>query len=212
MTPADLLKVFRIEVSDLAEPYLWSKELIMGYIEDAQRQFCRKTEGIEDGRSFKIRVEPGKEWYNISPLILKLRKATITASGGKINIVNSERADAEGVRFDGRTGPVNSIVVGIEKHAVRAWPSPSTSMVIELSVFRLPREFSENGELEVDEQHARGLLLWVKHLAYSVQDSEVFDRLKADDFEQKFEAYCAQAKREQSRARREVGAVVYGGL
>lgn len=212
MTPNELLKVFRVEVSDLADPPLWSKELIMGYIKDAQEQFCRRTEGIEDGRSFKIKVEPGKEWYSISALILKLRKATITASGGKINIVNSERADIEGVRFDGRTGPVNSIVVGIEKHAVRAWPVPSVAMVIELSTFRLPKDFSESGDLEVDSQHARGLLLWVKHLAYSVQDSEVFDRYKADYYESKFEEYCAQAKREQSRARREVGAVIYGGL
>ena len=42
-------------------------------------------------------------------------------------------------------------------------------------------------------------------------DAETFDRRKADDYEVKFRAYCARAKAEQGRARRQVGTVQYGG-
>ena len=66
--------------------------------------------------------------------------------------------------------------------------------------------------LEIDDQHHVPLLYCAKHLAYDTHDAEIFDRHKADDYEVKFRAYCAQARVEQTRARRQVGSTQYGGL
>ena len=52
----------------------------------------------------------------------------------------------------------------------------------------------------------------MKHLAFSKQDAETFDRGKADECEGRFRAYCHAALKEQERARRNSGTVVYGGL
>ena len=51
MTNTELLAIFREEVSDLEVPYLWSDTLVYGYIDEAQKQFCRDTYGMLDART-----------------------------------------------------------------------------------------------------------------------------------------------------------------
>lgn len=54
--------------------------------------------------------------------------------------------------------------------------------------------------------------MWVKYKAYSIQDAETRDDKKAATNKDGFEKYCAAAKVEQSRMRRPVSSVSYGGL
>ncbi len=212
MDTTELLQRFRVEIRDLSEPSLFDAPTVYSWINDAQLMFCRLTEGIEDGRSLKITLAPGTEWYPISKGILKLRKAYRTDTGREVRIVNQERIADAGIRFSGRSGPISALVAGIQKNTLRAWPMPSEACEIALEVFRLPKPVDEGDELEIDEQHHSALLHWVKHLAYSIPDAETFDKNKALECEQRFLAYCDQAKTEQTRARRQVGTTLYGGL
>lgn len=218
MNSTELIETFRDEMADTEAPYLWSDALLYRYLDDAQKMFCRKTEGIEDSSTAAITrldIMPGTDWYAIDKRILKVRKAFDAATGRELPIVNMERAGAEGIRFDGRAAPIKALVTGLEKHKLRAWPMPSTAAVVNLSVFRLPLgPITDDGdqELEIDEQHHMALLLWVKHRAYGKEDAETFNRRKSDEYEARFLAYCADARKEQERARRNSGAVLYGGL
>lgn len=218
MTPTDLLGFFRDEMADTATPYLWSDAFVYNAINEAQNWFCRLTEGLEDSRTpgaTQLLVTPNVEWYATSPLILKLRKANRGDTGRRVDIINAEKADELGYRFDGRTaGPVRALVTGLERHAVRAWPIPTETVTLNLSIFRLPLTpiTGPAQALEIDGQHHYSLLMWVKSLAYGKQDSEAFNRDKSKELAEAFQAYCAQARREQERARRETGTVMYGGL
>ena len=122
----------------------------------------------------------------------------------------------QGATFDKtytwKAGPLKTLVAGIQKGMLRAWPLPNEAAEIALDVFRLPKPVGEGDQLEIDEQHHIYLLHWVKHLAYSVHDAETFDRRRAEEYEAKFRAYCTRAREEQTRARRQVGSVQYGGL
>ena len=212
MDTTELLTMFRSEVDDAVQPYLVSDDLVYAYIDDAQKIFCRWTEGVEDGRSFSLTIAPGNEWYDLDPSILKLRKAYDASTGQPIRIVNTEKADFYGIVFDGRPGPIKALVAGIEKHALRAWPMPSVAATIPLEVFRLPRTVEAGDDLEIDEQHQQHLLMWVKHRFYGIKDSEVYDKRAAEEMKQGFTDYCAAAKKEQERARRSAGTVNYGGI
>lgn len=218
MNSTDLVDQFRSEMSDVVAPFLWSDVLVYGYVNDAQRMFCRLTNGLADSRTAavtQLAIVPSTEWYDLHPAILKIRTATRGDTGREVTLVNPERAAQNGIRFDGRTSVLNSLVVGLEEHAVRAWPVPNETVTVNLSVFRLPLvAITDAGgqALEIDEQHHTHLLLWAKHLAYDKQDAETFDRRKSDDFAARFRAYCEGAKKEQDRARRVVGAVAYGGI
>lgn len=217
MDSTEILETFRDEMADTEAPYLWSDALLYRYLDDAQKMFCRKTEGIEDSSTVAITrldITAGVDWYATDKRILKVRKAFDRATGRELPIVNMERAGAEGIRFDGRAAPLKALVTGLEKNKLRAWPMPSESKVVDLAVFRLPLESitGVDQELEVDEQHHLALLLWVKHKAYGKEDAETFNRAKSDEYEQRFYAYCSEARKEQERARRAPGTVLYGGL
>lgn len=213
MNTTELLNTFRLEVYDTVAPYLWSDALIYTYIDDAQKQFCRWTYGIEDARSFKLTIKSdGTVWYAIDPMILKLRDAIDPATGNNVPFIAVEKMAENHMRFDGTQGPLKALVTGMEKNYVRAYPIPNVASVVELRTFRLPADVVAGDEFEIDIQHHLPLLMWVKHKAYSVQDADARDDKKAAENEQKFKEYCAAAKLEQSRIRRPVSTVTYGGL
>ena len=213
MNTTELLAQFRSEVFDTAAPYLWSDALIYTYIDDAQKQFCRLTYGIEDARSFKISIKAdGTEWYAIDPMILKIRDAVSQTTGDNVPLIAAEKMAQHGLKFDGRQGPLRALITGLEKGYVRAHPKPNFSTVVELRVFRLSADVVAGDDLEVDPQHHINLLDWVKKRAYSIPDTDTYDPQKAAKHEGAFTAYCAAAKVEQSRVRRPVSTVAYGGI
>jgi hypothetical protein len=213
MNTTELLAVFRQEVFDLELPYLWSDSLVYTYIDDAQKQFCRLTYGIEDSRTFKLNIKSdGTEWYAIDPMILKLRNAVDSSTGRDVPLIAVEKMGDRGLRFDGSVGPLQALITGLDKGFVRALPKPNVASTVELRTFRLPNDVVAGDDFEIDPQHVLPLLDWVKKKAYSVQDAETSDPRKAERHEKAFEAYCADAKVEQSRARRPVSTVTYGGL
>lgn len=213
MNTTELLAVGRQELFDLELPYLWSDALLYTYIDDAQKQFCRLTYGIEDARSFKITIKAdGTEWYAVDPRILKIRDTINTATGKPVDMLAVEKMNSSYMKFDGTVGPIKALITGMEKGMVRAYPKPNEAAVIELRTFRLPADVAVGDDFEIDPQHVLNLLYWVKYRAYNVQDAETSDKNKAASNKAEFEAYCAWAKVEQSRARRPVSSVTYGGI
>ena len=214
MNSTEMLAAFRDEMADQELPYRWSDAAIYRYVNDAQRMFCRLTEGIEDARSYTLDVVPSTVWYDVGPLVLKVRAATRADNGRNIPIVPMEKMRSEGITFDGTVGPIKAFVSGYERDALRAWPIPNETVTIELAVFRLPMASITTAAqtIEVDSQHHEHLLLWVKHKAYDKQDAETSNKTKSMEYEQRFRAYCAAARVEQERWRRPTGNVVYGGI
>ena len=213
MTNTELLALFRTEVMDLEQPYLWGDSWVYGAIDDAQKQFCRDTWGIADARSFKIAIKSdGTEWYKIDSRILKIRDATFADTGRGVNLIAAEKMAAHNIYFDGKQAPLSALITGLEANTVRTWPVPNVAATVNLSVFRLPADLATGDDLEIDPQHHRHLLHWVKHLAYSIQDSEVYDKNASDKYRAKHDAYCSKALVEQSRASHQASSVVYGGI
>jgi len=216
MTTAEWLALFRLEMSDASEPFLWSDVEVYGFADDAQKMFCRLTDGIADATSLltSLVYQVDDEWVDLSPLILKIRDSVDAATGAPITVVNQEDMPGLGLRFDGRTGPARVLIVGMEENKARIYPRASLAGVMQLSVFRLPLVpiVSDADAFEIGEQHHRHLLLWAKHLALLKQDAETFDKNKAQEMEARFRAYCALAKQEQGNKRHKVRVVSYGGV
>lgn len=286
MTSGDLLELFRDEMADQATPYLWGDDLVFGYINDAQNRFCRLTDGISDATTAavtQIAIAPAAQWYPYHSSITKLRQAYRADTGAPVDIINQEDMPTRGWRFDGSTGPLRALVLGIEAEQLRAYPVPhdatrltavstdtaalgdvlvpvastaglyvgmrvtgtgtdeyttisaltATSaalslpataeipsgttltfdLVVQLSVFRKPLvAITDDQALEIPTEHQPHLLMWVKHRAYMKQDAETFDRTKAAEFKNDFEAYCFEVSQQQGRSRHKPRAVAYGGI
>lgn len=217
MTPGDLLSHFRHQLDDKELPYLWSDDEVYEYMTDAERMFCRLTEGIEEARLpelCRLDIVNGTEWYSVSPLVLKLRWVTRGDTGRTVPVVNPEKLLINDISFDGRTGNLRALVAGMSKNTLRAWPVPTEDVVLNMGVFRLPLKpiTDEFDSFEIDEQHHIHLLMWMKHRAYNKHDADTYDAKLAEKYEMAFRSYCFKALAEQERARRTVGTTAYGGL
>lgn len=214
MSPAELLALFRIDVDDLEPIYLWADTSVYGWIDEAQKQFCRLTYGIEDARTFSLAITAPNEWYDLDPTVLKVRGAMDSITGYKVPLIGFEKMAVHNMRFNGASGPPRALITGLQKNTLRVYPVPSVASTINLVTFRLPEDIPSDGQgdFEVDDQHVRNLLLWVKYRAYAVQDSEMYDKKKSETSKADFEVYCATAKTEQDRANRSASTVAYGGI
>lgn len=231
MTPAELLTLFRSEVRDEVETYLWSDAEIFVYMDDAQKMFCREGGGIADSVSAvcSVAVDIGDTHVPYDSRILKLRDVRRASDGRGIEILNFEdlgspyyRDDDYGQvklwgssspKFSTVPGPINAVVVGMDANTMRLIAPAQFDDTLDLIVYRLPIEdiTSTSTEFEIDAQHHRHLLNWMKHLAHEKQDAETYDRGRSIEFQGKFLAYCEKAREERARREHKYRTVAYGG-
>lgn len=217
MTPATLLAQFRTEVTDTATPYLWSDAEFYGYLDDAQKEFCRNTDGIPDATSAFLAlpvVADSAAYLALDASILKIRSVKRADTGRPVDLVNHEDMDTRGWYFDGRTGPLKALIVGEERHKCRPFPVTNESVALQLLVFRLPLvtlDGTVGQVLEVDSEYHKGLLHWCLHRAYSKPDADTYNPKAAAAFEGQFMAFCAGAKVTEARKNHKPRTVAYGG-
>lgn len=211
-----LRDAFRADTDDNVAPFLWSDDLIAAYANDAQKMFCRLTNGIADSTSevCSIDIAAGEPTADLDKRILHIRRIQRDSDGHKLDIYNIEDLDQRGIRLTSTPGPVRAAVLGMDEHSLRWLDVPLVDDTASLMVYRLPlRSITTiRTSLEIDEQHHIALLLWMKHLAYARQDADTFNLRLAQQYDSEFRAYCKQAKAEQDRARAKVRVTAYGGI
>lgn len=207
MEISDLITRFRQYTRDTVSPYLWSDAEIIGYIDEAQREFCRRTGGLADATSSdcaRVAVTAGEAFADISPLVLKVRGA-FREDGKKLQIVNFEdieNGDLCGEElFADVAGAVTKVVTGMEPNKIQLIHTPDEDQTLNLIVYRLPLSEIEStsDDLEIDPQHHECLLLWARRLGHLKADAEAYDRGRATEYENQFLAYCRMASDEKAR-------------
>lgn len=228
LTSDQLLAKFREDMMDTAVTPLWSDSEIYLYIDQAQKEFCRRTYGISDSRTNEVCVlalADGTEYISLDPRIIQIRGARL-ADGTVVEILNYENlvtqprspfdyGQAHVTVINNETGPVcKALVTNMEQDKVRILPISSTDQTVYLSVYRFPLDdiVGTNQMLEIHEQHHLPLLYWVKHLALLKQDAEVFDKSKSMEMRDAFIWYCAQALSDQERREHKPRTILYGGI
>jgi len=225
MTPKELLDLFRKEVDDTAEPYLWSDEEFYYYVNEAQELHVRLIGGIADRRSplTKVSYKSGNQFKEYDERILRIKGAFDESNNILTirNLDNFESAyleDDYGQRLnigleDGRTGAIKYLITDVEAEEFQFYPIPDHDGWIRLYVYRLPLEkVTTSSEFEISSFHHMNLLNWVKHKAYLKQDVETFDLSKAADFRAAFSNWVAEAKKEKASREDRKRTVSYGGI
>jgi len=217
MNSDDLYEMFRTEMNDTVEPYLWSDEEVYGFVDSAQNKFVKLIGGLADTTSpfTMLPMTLTTDRVKIDKRILKIRDAYRVSDGRLIEVINFEDMRTRRIRFDGRTGMPEYLIIGMEPEYARFYPAPATVDTVQLLVDRLAlHRITDEGdqELEVDEQHKDGLMYWMKYRGYSKQDAETFDKGRAADFEMKFKEYCGEALKEKARAMHKTRITAYGGI
>lgn len=226
MNSSDLYDRFRADVFDTREPYLWSDLEVYGYMDAAQKQFCRKAGGILDSTSAltQLSFQANQAWVATSPLILAIQRAQRLSDFKTVDVISVEElarlggGDDYGVqlqfRLDNQPGEVRFAVNNLEVDKLRLLRIPKVADTLALTVYRLPLKSITDGDqkFEIAEPHHEYLLWWMKALAYMKQDAETRDDGKAQRFQQQFLAYCEQARQERERREHKPRSMTYGGI
>lgn len=234
MTPQELFARFRNDVVDTEEPFLWTDNEVLGYMNDAQQMLVRLTGGIRDASSSvtQVPITDGDPWVDLDESILRIRSATLQSTKQPVKILSYEEKvpqidpisswPTEWVAATNEMwldGPVRFALIGMEEGKLRLVRQPVEDDTLLLIVERLPLislQVAEPTDLpdefEVRKEHHLALLKWMKYLAYSKQDSETFDKVRSAEAKQDFLTYCATALDEKERRNHKPRQIVYGGL
>ncbi len=234
MKPKDLYNRFRNEVFDKVDPFLWSEDEVYEYMDDAQVQLVRILRGLADASTpevSQLKLKAGQKFAPIHKAVLRIRTAQRADTAAYLDLKNLEDfqtgngltgdltrqndyGNIASVRLDASVGEPRVLVLGMERNKVRVSPIPDKDYAVDLVVFRLPLQTlcCKSDTLEIDDQHHVHLLLWMKHRAYSKQDSETYDKGKATEFFNAFFDYAERARQEKERAEYKPQAIFYGGI
>jgi hypothetical protein len=226
MDSTSLIKLFRADVNDTLKPYLWTDPELLSYLDDAQKMFARLTGGISDASSDVTRLEglAGEAFVTISPRILKIRQVQRVSDARDLDILNFEDLQntlavddygfQQGFKLDNQQGEVRAVISGMEQGKLRLLRIPEADVSLQMIVYRMPLKdiVDFDQKLEIEEQHHRHLMLWMRALGHQKPDAETYDRTMAQAYEAKFYGYCDQAKAERERKEHKYRTVAYGGI
>jgi hypothetical protein len=213
-----LIAQFRSDVDDVEEPWLWTKDDVQFYLDDAINEGCERAKLIRDATTpeiCEVTVIAGTSTYPLDSRILSVERAKLDSMQVPLEITSTVALDSNvsgiwprgwrsrssygswstfGTSWERATGRPSALAID---RAGSGWtgrlvPNPTSDDVLRLQVYRTPLE-----SLTDDKQCPEGiperlhprLLDWMKHLAYSKQDTET----RNDDRAQRFAALFTSA-------------------
>ena len=218
---AELQAQFRLQVDDVSEPHLWSDDEIIDFFDEAEDDFCERTDAINDQVSLPFRANA--VWVRLPDYITKLRAAMVDDQSVHIcnrspaGFVNPDDYGHSSVpwTWGQETGKqLRAIVTDLRLDYVRLYPIPTVDGTLILDVYRRPIDtLAERTELEVtDRKQQRTILVKACSLAYAKHDAEAYNPQMSQNLEVQSLQACDELARSARRRRRNNQSVGYGGL
>lgn len=203
-----LLALFRHDAGDQSKPYLFGDRDAIAFLNEAEREACRRGDLLLEDRNpgmCQIPVKAGAQVPNLNDFWLRLTRAEWTepaADAGsdpqrrELTIITDREV------LDRRYGGLWRYEQGcpewllVEGDKLRIVQAPSADGLLLVEGYRLPlQEFAKpDDEPEIPTVHHRELVNWAIKLAFERPDSETRDPGRAKLAEDRFEAYFGPRK------------------
>jgi len=196
MNYEDLDKMTRRQIADetgaTSERFIKPWEML-DYANEAVYESCRRARLIVDSSTVaicQITVAAANAVYPYDPRIIGIRRVKLASTGKAISKAVFWEMDEIIPGWEAMTGTVEAIVTGMDTEKIRLFRIPTAVDTLNLTVVRLPlRLLANNDDVpEINARFHRSLVHYMKHKAYNNQDSEAFDKNRADVHLALFEA------------------------
>jgi hypothetical protein len=183
MTLVDLITLFRNEVDDVTQPYLWSDDEAVEFANDAQLEASRRARLLVDSSTpaiTRLAVSAGAALLTLDPRVLFVRRARF-AGALPLRRMNMQDMEAYDPFWqDAAPGTPRAFVPDYETGKLLLWPTPDTDGNLQLSVVRDPLADMQADEdsPEIAPRYHRSLRFWMMARAYGKQDSQANDPKK----------------------------------
>lgn len=178
-TAAEIILLARERLDDLAQPYLWTDNLLLAYLNDAQMEASRRAALLVDGTGSiaKITVKAGTASYKLDPRVIRVQR--VRMAGRTLLPARIEELDAMG-DWESATGePTHYVLNGDSRH-ITLYPSPDADGLINMTLQREPLDAMTMGdEPEIAPRYHMALASFIAGRAYAKQDIETQDIKKS---------------------------------
>jgi hypothetical protein len=190
----DSIAETRIELDDIAKPYLWEDDELHRYAIDAQNEACRRARLIVDSLTDRFcRIPLTTEMhYKLNPRILFIRRVKLSDYVHPLKKMRLRDMDKQLPGWEDHTGHARAWLTGFSKGYLTVYRRPDvvtypTMPSINLTVVRLPlKDPGLDDEFEIDPVYHSSLRHWIKKRAYSKEDGDTYDPRKAEEAETAF--------------------------
>lgn len=187
----DLIAMVRNELDDATQPYLWTDQEFIEYFADAENEAARRARLLIDSSTTaicNIAVLANTAEYTLDSRVLFIRRATL--DGEKIHRASYRDLDEYVSKWQAETGVVSHFITDLNTNKIRLFPTPTVTGTINMTVVRLPlAEMNAIDDVvEIKAHYQRSLRFWAMYRAYMKQDTETFNKVRADTALDLFEA------------------------
>lgn len=185
MTLEQLIAQFRVDSEDKLEPYLFSDESVIQWLNEAQDEACIRALLLKDWATaavVQIPVTAGLSMYAPHEAIINITRATfVPLAGEKQVLLNTDEYELDRINPDWRDLSEPPRFIIHHDTQIRLACTPDTNGVLHLEVNRLPIAPMAVGtdSPEVAAIHHRHFVQWALHRAFSIPDSETMDANRA---------------------------------
>lgn len=197
MTLEQLIARFRTEAHDKVEPYFCSDADVTAWLNDAVNEACIRARLIHESSPItnltEITVTAAEATYDLHDSLYELDHIAFKMEGDtcrrQLYLISREELDVLMPDWRDRAG-IPEYAIQTDRR-LRLVPSPAEDGLLLLEGYRLPLAAMVDGDDEPDihQEHHRHLVHWALHKAFSVPDSEFFDRDRSAKAEAEFTSY-----------------------
>lgn len=199
MTFGELMAVFRDESGDIDAPFVWSKELIKMWLNEAQKEACIRARLLHESANAEIcqiAVTAGASVYPLHALIYEIDYMAFVPTGDarRYRVKQISREDLDALRPDWRERTGRPDYAIQDDTGIRLAFTPDAAGTLHIEGFRLPSALvSESDEPEINPAHHEKLIHWVLHRAFSRTDTEIVDPARAAKAYADFSSHFGQS-------------------
>lgn len=177
----DIVAEARSRLDDKAAPYLWSRDELVRWINEAVDEAALRARLIYDESSplTRLTVGPERQTFPLSDRIFMVDRVILDSTGLDLDRTTQPEMDDVLPRWRNHTGTPISFID--EQAYLRLYPSPAAADAVQLAVWRLSRcpMLQDEDEPEIAPVHHMHLIEWVRYRAYSRHDSDTEDGKKS---------------------------------
>lgn len=201
-TVSDLIKAFREDEKDSVGPeYFWPDAQLVRFANQALAAFAENTLSIVDD-GIEIDFSAGSDALPYPDYIIDVVDAQLVMGDKDWSLDVRAPADVPRSRMP-KNGRPSLLVVNGATNSMRLVATPQHDGLVRLTVIRRQKaDLHKDSRLtDVNRAHRETLLLYIKHRAYSVSDSEIFDQAKSARFLSEFNFECQRVYENELRRR-----------
>lgn len=202
-TADELLTLFRLEVSDQAEPPLWSDVEFYAWATEGADLILDRAEVAY--KTLRLPVTAGNPVVPLPAKALTIREARVVGTHHKLTAGNANTT----ALFTGESGDPAYYVRDYESRALRLVPAPAANGELEIQcTVTLSAPLESGVPLPfASAQDQRLLLTFIKWHAYEKHDAETEDLVRANRYQSQFENGIEDRKARLRNQRRAPGTV-----